>query len=283
MKVQCKSMIFVAFALASLFGIGTALKPKAVMYTTGLITKDATARKVAEESKAVEAEEAANAAAEAEAVTKAEQSEATATAAAKAAEVALSIGTPVKQKAVRHRTSIGTPVKQKAVTQTTGPIDKYYKNAAAKIVAKVAEASEEAHAAAGAESAANADEEEATATAIRRMRQMPEEDEAAATGAGQGEVAAEPQSAAEPVEMPSLAENFAAAVDLVTSRTIPRDIMLVLYGLYQQAVEGDNNTPVPGFQTDIKRHERWGAWARNKHKTEQDAQRGYIALVEKLV
>ncbi|KAJ1962734.1 acyl-CoA-binding protein (ACBP)/diazepam binding inhibitor (DBI)/endozepine (EP) [Dispira parvispora] len=57
---------------------------------------------------------------------------------------------------------------------------------------------------------------------------------------------------------------------------------LKLYGLYKQAIFGENTTAQPGmFQLEAKY--KWNAWAEHKDKPKETAQKEYIALVEKLL
>ncbi|KAG2171798.1 hypothetical protein INT43_008178 [Umbelopsis isabellina] len=80
--------------------------------------------------------------------------------------------------------------------------------------------------------------------------------------------------------MPSA--EFTAAADAVqTLSTKPSDDdLLKLYGLFKQATIGDNNTSKPTF--DIRGRYKWDAWNANKGKSQEEAEKEYIALVEEL-
>ncbi|KAF9382452.1 Acyl-CoA-binding domain-containing protein 1 [Podila verticillata] len=82
--------------------------------------------------------------------------------------------------------------------------------------------------------------------------------------------------------MPS-AEFEAAAVKVKTLTTSPsNDNLLELYALFKQATVGNNTTAKPGF-LDPKGRAKWDAWEAKKDITAADAEKQYIALVEKLV
>lgn len=93
-----------------------------------------------------------------------------------------------------------------------------------------------------------------------------------------------------------------AAEDVKTLSKKPNDDQLLkLYGLYKrssmpneilwkislflfsslEATVGDNNTSKPGM-LDMKGKYKWEAWNANKGKSQADAEREYIALVEEL-
>ncbi|RPA80654.1 putative acyl-coA-binding protein [Ascobolus immersus RN42] len=76
---------------------------------------------------------------------------------------------------------------------------------------------------------------------------------------------------------------FQAAADQVKDLTSkPSDTeLLKLYGLFKQANVGDNDTPKPGA-FDFKGKAKWQAWLDNKGKSQEDAEKEYIALVEEL-
>ena len=57
--------------------------------------------------------------------------------------------------------------------------------------------------------------------------------------------------------------------------------LLLLYGLFKQATEGDNEGTRPtGF--DFKAMAKFDAWTNQKGKSREDAQREYISLVDDL-
>lgn len=82
--------------------------------------------------------------------------------------------------------------------------------------------------------------------------------------------------------MPSAA--FLDAADAVQKlATRPSDDeLLKLYGLYKQATIGDNNTPKPGM-FDLKGKYKWQAWEDLKGKSQEDAEKEYIAYATELI
>ncbi|KAG0771610.1 hypothetical protein G6F22_016334 [Rhizopus arrhizus] len=58
------------------------------------------------------------------------------------------------------------------------------------------------------------------------------------------------------------------------------DELLELYGLYKQAIVGDNETSKPTF--DIKGRYKWDAWTKLKGMSQEEAEQKYIEFVEKL-
>ncbi|KAG0361317.1 Acyl-CoA-binding domain-containing protein 1 [Podila minutissima] len=81
--------------------------------------------------------------------------------------------------------------------------------------------------------------------------------------------------------MPSA--EFEAAAAKATSFTVsPSNAdLLQLYALFKQATVGDINTTRPGF-TDLKGKAKWDAWSEKKGLASDEAEKQYIALVEKL-
>ncbi|ODQ63592.1 acyl-CoA-binding protein 2 [Nadsonia fulvescens var. elongata DSM 6958] len=76
-------------------------------------------------------------------------------------------------------------------------------------------------------------------------------------------------------------EQKAEAVKTLTSK--PSDeTLLKLYGLYKQATVGDNNTSKPGV-FDLKGKYKWQAWEDLKGKSQEDAEKEYIELVDSLL
>lgn len=59
------------------------------------------------------------------------------------------------------------------------------------------------------------------------------------------------------------------------------DEMLKLYALYKQATVGDNNKEKPGI-FNMKDRYKWDAWEEQKGKSQEDAEKEYIAFVEEL-
>jgi diazepam-binding inhibitor (GABA receptor modulating acyl-CoA-binding protein) len=56
---------------------------------------------------------------------------------------------------------------------------------------------------------------------------------------------------------------------------------LNLYGLYKQALVGDNATPKPAFY-DLTGGAKWAAWNENKGMQMEEARRRYIEYVKEL-
>ncbi|EJS43698.1 acb1p [Saccharomyces arboricola H-6] len=60
------------------------------------------------------------------------------------------------------------------------------------------------------------------------------------------------------------------------------DELLELYGLYKQATVGDNDKEKPGI-FNMKDRYKWEAWEDLKGKSQEDAEKEYIALVDQLI
>jgi acyl-CoA-binding protein len=60
------------------------------------------------------------------------------------------------------------------------------------------------------------------------------------------------------------------------------ETLLVLYSLYKQATEGDNTSEPPSNPFDFVSRAKYEAWAGLKGKTQQDAMREYVELINKL-
>ncbi|CAD6624501.1 CEI_1a_G0020160.mRNA.1.CDS.1 [Saccharomyces cerevisiae] len=60
------------------------------------------------------------------------------------------------------------------------------------------------------------------------------------------------------------------------------DELLELYGLYKQATVGDNDKEKPGI-FNMKDRYKWEAWENLKGKSQEDAEKEYIALVDQLI
>lgn len=57
--------------------------------------------------------------------------------------------------------------------------------------------------------------------------------------------------------------------------------LLLMYGLFKQATEGDNEEKRPGG-FDFKAVAKYEAWLRQKGKLRDEAKKEYIALIERL-
>ncbi|RPB20115.1 putative acyl-CoA-binding protein [Terfezia boudieri ATCC MYA-4762] len=80
--------------------------------------------------------------------------------------------------------------------------------------------------------------------------------------------------------MPSEFETAAADVKNLKSKPTD-DELLKLYGLYKQAISGDNDTSKPGV-FDFKGKYKWQAWEDNKGIPQEDAEKQYIEFVNEL-
>jgi len=81
----------------------------------------------------------------------------------------------------------------------------------------------------------------------------------------------------------ALSDEFTAAKDQVQGlpkRPSDREL-LELYGLYKQATEGDVRGKRPGM-LDVRGRRKYDAWAGRKGMASEDAQRLYVAVVERL-
>jgi len=73
-----------------------------------------------------------------------------------------------------------------------------------------------------------------------------------------------------------------AAAEVKTFKTRPsNDELLALYGLYKQAIEGDNTTAQP-WSINFEAAAKWNAWTKNKGMSKEDAQKHYVELVAQL-
>ena len=61
----------------------------------------------------------------------------------------------------------------------------------------------------------------------------------------------------------------------------PPEILLEMYGLYKQALEGDVTGKRPG-RVKIKARYKYDAWASRKGISQEEAMKLYIELIEKL-
>lgn len=74
-----------------------------------------------------------------------------------------------------------------------------------------------------------------------------------------------------------------AADDVRKLKSKPTDAeMLELYGLFKQASVGDINTERPGM-FDFQGKAKWDAWSGRKGLAKEDAEKQYIAVVERLI
>lgn len=55
-----------------------------------------------------------------------------------------------------------------------------------------------------------------------------------------------------------------------------------MYALYKQATVGDNDKEKPGI-FNMKDRYKWEAWENLKGKSQEDAEKEYIALVDQLI
>lgn len=77
--------------------------------------------------------------------------------------------------------------------------------------------------------------------------------------------------------------DFEKACNDVKSLTgLDNDTLLVLYGLFKQANEGNCNTSKPSF-IDPKGQAKWTAWNENKDMDKQTAMRRYIRKVKSIL
>lgn len=81
-----------------------------------------------------------------------------------------------------------------------------------------------------------------------------------------------------------LKEQFEAAV--TNSKTLAQkpanDVLLKLYSLYKQAIEGDVSTEAPSNSFDFVARAKYGAWEELKGIAKEDAMQQYIDLVTSL-
>ncbi|HMX77518.1 MAG TPA: acyl-CoA-binding protein [Chitinophagaceae bacterium] len=73
----------------------------------------------------------------------------------------------------------------------------------------------------------------------------------------------------------------AVAESKTLSEKPSNEVLLQLYSLYKQGSTGDVNTDAPGNPFDFVGKAKYEAWASLKGKTQEDAMKEYIALVEK--
>jgi diazepam-binding inhibitor (GABA receptor modulating acyl-CoA-binding protein) len=74
-----------------------------------------------------------------------------------------------------------------------------------------------------------------------------------------------------------------AAARIKTRKTIPSHAdVLILYGLYKQATQGDCNIPQP-WAVQIEARAKWDAWNKYNGMIRMNAMRNYIDKVEELM
>jgi len=78
----------------------------------------------------------------------------------------------------------------------------------------------------------------------------------------------------------STANNFKTNKDLMSK--ITEQDMLLLYGLYKQATEGDCNTEQP-WAIQVKDRAKWNAWDRQRGKSKKTVESMYCVLVANLL
>jgi len=81
----------------------------------------------------------------------------------------------------------------------------------------------------------------------------------------------------------ALDDEFKYAAERVTqlNKRPPNDIMLQLYALYKQGIEGDVTGERPGF-ADFEGRAKFDSWNKLQGKSLEDAKQEYIALVVQL-
>mmetsp|Transcript_78316 Transcript_78316/g.155159 ORF Transcript_78316/g.155159 Transcript_78316/m.155159 type:complete len:157 (-) Transcript_78316:166-636(-) len=73
-----------------------------------------------------------------------------------------------------------------------------------------------------------------------------------------------------------------AAADVRNLKTTPTsDELLKLYGLYKQALFGDNPSAEP-WSISFREHAKWEAWMKVKGTSKEDAMKQYVALEAEL-
>ena len=78
-------------------------------------------------------------------------------------------------------------------------------------------------------------------------------------------------------------DDFKSATERATQlpKRPTNDILLQLYALYKQGNEGDVTGDRPGF-SDFEGRVKFDAWNKIKGKSNEEAKKEYISLVEKL-
>lgn len=74
-----------------------------------------------------------------------------------------------------------------------------------------------------------------------------------------------------------------AAARIMTRKTQPSNAdLLILYGLYKQATQGDCNIPQP-WAVQVEARAKWDAWNKYNRMERMNAMRNYIDKVEELM
>lgn len=79
----------------------------------------------------------------------------------------------------------------------------------------------------------------------------------------------------------SLEEQFNAAKEKISATSQGPQQQLKLYGLFKQAMVGDNNGERPGV-TKMRERAKFDAWYAHHGTSREDAMREYIDLVDSL-
>jgi diazepam-binding inhibitor (GABA receptor modulating acyl-CoA-binding protein) len=81
-----------------------------------------------------------------------------------------------------------------------------------------------------------------------------------------------------------MADSFqVASAQALKLKTPPtNDEKLNLYGLYKQALKGDNKTAQP-WAIQVKPRAKWEAWTKHKGLSQAEARNKYVQLVNQLV
>lgn len=81
-----------------------------------------------------------------------------------------------------------------------------------------------------------------------------------------------------------LEDEFRQSASLIKSRdTMPSDEdLLILYGLFKQATQGDCNIPQP-WMVQVEPRARWDAWFKNCGMYRETAMKKYIEKVNELM
>ena len=75
---------------------------------------------------------------------------------------------------------------------------------------------------------------------------------------------------------------YAAEIVKKLNTTPSEEDQLKLYGLYKQAIFGNNNQDKPFF-LDIKGTKKWDSWYKNKNKSKYNCEIEYIKTVNLLI
>mmetsp|Transcript_7098 Transcript_7098/g.7982 ORF Transcript_7098/g.7982 Transcript_7098/m.7982 type:complete len:89 (-) Transcript_7098:165-431(-) len=72
-------------------------------------------------------------------------------------------------------------------------------------------------------------------------------------------------------------QDVADKVKTVPKGSISQEEALVLYGLYKQALKGDNTDAAP-WAVQLEAKAKWTAWTAHKGKSQEQARQEYVAL-----